>query len=114
MDIVIEFLFQLTAKQVDDWGLVVRYDPKQAYGATAVVHCPPNTTRARNDFKDEPRRVENHYLKSELNDGGASVLTTLHELVPWKEPKKYWEELLEGKYEWSSIGKQLREKGIVK
>jgi hypothetical protein len=28
--------------------------------------------------------------------------------------KKYWEELLEGKYEWSSIGKQLREKGIVK
>lgn len=28
--------------------------------------------------------------------------------------RKYWEELLEGKYEWSSIGKQLREKGLVK
>jgi hypothetical protein len=34
--------------------------------------------------------------------------------VPWKEPEKYWEELLEGKHGWSSIGKQLREKGLVK
>jgi hypothetical protein len=25
----------------------------------------------------------------------------------------YWEELLDGKYEWSSIGKQLLEKGLV-
>lgn len=38
----------------------------------------------------------------------------LHELVPWKEAKNYWEELLAGKYEWSSIGKQLREKGLVR
>ena len=38
----------------------------------------------------------------------------LPELVPWKEAKKYWDELVKGKYEWSSIGKQLREKGLVK
>ena len=30
------------------------------------------------------------------------------------EVKTYWEELLEGKYEWSSISKQLRQKGLVK
>ena len=30
------------------------------------------------------------------------------------EDKAYREELLEGKYEWSSIGKQLRAKGLVK
>ncbi len=34
--------------------------------------------------------------------------------VIWKEAKKYWEELVEGKYEWSGIGKQLLEKGLVK
>jgi CRISPR-associated protein Cas2 len=33
--------------------------------------------------------------------------------VPWKEAKDYWEELRDGKYEWSSIGKRLREKGLV-
>ena len=36
----------------------------------------------------------------------------LWELVPWREAKKYREALLEGKYEWSSIGKQLRGKGL--
>ena len=29
------------------------------------------------------------------------------ELIPWKEPKKYWEELQEGKYDWSHIAYQL-------
>jgi hypothetical protein len=38
----------------------------------------------------------------------------LHELVPWKEAGRVWDELLSGKYEWSSIGKQLRQKGLVK
>ena len=32
----------------------------------------------------------------------------------WKEAKSYWEELLKGKYEWSSMGKLLRRKGLVK
>jgi hypothetical protein len=34
--------------------------------------------------------------------------------VPWNEARKYWDELLEGKYEWSAIGKQIGEKGLVK
>ena len=38
----------------------------------------------------------------------------LWQLVPWKEAKNYWDELLKGEYEWSSIGKQLRQKGLVK
>jgi hypothetical protein len=41
-------------------------------------------------------------------------IAPLWELVPWKEAEEYWEELLAGKYEWSSIGKQLRQKGLVK
>jgi hypothetical protein len=65
------------------------------------------------DFEDKLRRAANLQLEPDLNDGVVLNIAPLHELVPWKEAKKYWEELLEGKYEWSSIGKQLREKEIV-
>ena len=66
------------------------------------------------DFEDKLRRAADLHLEPDLNDGVVLNIAPLHELVPWKEAKKYWEELLEGKYEWSSIGKQLREKGLVK
>ncbi len=65
------------------------------------------------DFEDKLRRAANLNLEPDLNDGVVLNIAPLHELAPWKEAKKYWEELLEGKYEWSSIGKQLRQKGIV-
>lgn len=66
------------------------------------------------DFHDRLRRAANLQLKPDLNDGVVLNIAPLWELVPWDEPKKYWEELLAGKYEWSSIGKQLRAKGLVK
>lgn len=66
------------------------------------------------DFEDKLRRAADLHLEPDLNDGVVLNIAPLHELVPWKEAKKYWEELLEGKYEWSSIGKQLRLKRLVK
>ena len=60
------------------------------------------------------RRAANLHLEPDLNDGVVLNIATLHELVPWKDAKCYWQELLDGKYEWSSIGKQLRQKGHVK
>ena len=66
------------------------------------------------DFEDKLRRAANLHLDPDLNDGVVLNIAPLYELVPWKEAKNYWEELLEGKYEWSSIGKQLRQKGLVK
>ena len=66
------------------------------------------------DFEDKLRRAANLHLEPDLNDGVVLNIAPLYELVPWKEAKNYWEELLEGKYEWSSIGKQLRQKGLVK
>lgn len=66
------------------------------------------------DFEDKLRRAANLHLDPDLNDGVVLNIAPLWELVPWKEAKKYWDELMEGQYEWSSIGKQLREKGLVK
>jgi len=66
------------------------------------------------DFEEKLRKVANLHLDPDLNDGVVLNIAPLHELVPWNEAKKYWDELIEGKYEWSSIGKQLREKGLVK
>jgi hypothetical protein len=66
------------------------------------------------DFEDKLRRVANLHLEPDLNDGVILNIAPLHELMPWKEAKRYWDELLEGKYEWSSVGKQLRQAGMVK
>lgn len=49
----------------------------------------------------------------DLNDGVVLNIAPLWELVPWSEAKKYWQDLIQGKYEWSSISKQLQAKGIV-
>jgi hypothetical protein len=66
------------------------------------------------DFEEKLRKVANLHLDFDLNDGVVLNIAPLWELVPWKEAEKYWEELLKGKYEWSSMTKQLREKGLVK
>ena len=66
------------------------------------------------DFEDKLRRAANLHLEPDLNDGVVLNIAPLWELVPWKEAKNYWDELLKGEYEWSSIGKQLRKKGLVK
>jgi hypothetical protein len=65
------------------------------------------------EFRDRLQRAAGLYLRPDLNDGVVLNIAPLHELVPWKEAKSKWDELLAGKYEWSSIGKQLREKGLV-
>ena len=65
------------------------------------------------DFEDKLRRVANLHLIPDLNDGVALNIAPLRELVPWKEAKSYWDDLMDGQYEWSSIAKQLRNKGLV-
>ncbi|MBI5606695.1 MAG: hypothetical protein HY879_25475 [Deltaproteobacteria bacterium] len=59
------------------------------------------------DFANKLRRVANLHLDFDLNDGVILNIAPLWELVPWKEPKKYWEELQEGKYDWSYIAYHL-------
>jgi len=66
------------------------------------------------DFHDKLKRVADLELEPDLDDGVVLNIAPLYELVPWKEAKKYWDDMVKGKYEWSSISKQLRERGVVK
>lgn len=66
------------------------------------------------DFHDKLKRAAELNLTPDLDDGVVLNIAPLWELVPWAEAKKYWQELMAGKYEWSSIGKQLRERGLVR
>jgi len=65
------------------------------------------------DFKDRIGRIANLSLVPDLDDGVLLNAAPLWDLIPWSEPKKYWDALLAGEYEWSSISKQLRAKGLV-
>lgn len=53
-------------------------------------------------------------LQPDLDDGVVLNIAPLHELVPWKVARQYWDELRAGKYEWSTVSKQLRTKGLVR
>lgn len=66
------------------------------------------------DFNDKLKRAAELHLEPDLNDGVVLNIAPLWELVPWTEAKKYWNELLDGKYEWSTVSKQLRAKGLIK
>lgn len=66
MAVVTEHLMQLIAKQVDDKGLVVWYDPEQAYGSAAAELTLPNTTVARFDGSFLKLRKEIDHL---MGDG---------------------------------------------
>jgi hypothetical protein len=63
----------------------------------------------------KPKKLNSHVkYDPDLNDGVNLNIAPLWELVPWQTAKDYWEELLEGKYEWSLMGKLLRKRGLVK
>ena len=60
------------------------------------------------EFRDRLERVMRRNLQPDHNDGVLLTIAPLWELTPWPEAKRAWEELQAGKYEWSSVSKQLR------
>ena len=59
------------------------------------------------EFRDTLKKAADLRLTPDLDDGVVLNIAPLHDLVPWSEAAKYWDELQTGKYPWSSIGKQL-------
>lgn len=69
---------------------------------------------AKLNFGDPAKLDSEVVYDPDLNDGAVLSIPPLRELVPGKEAKKYLEEPLDGKYEWSSMGELLRKTGLVK
>jgi hypothetical protein len=59
------------------------------------------------EFRDTLKNAADLRLTPDLDDGVVLNIAPLHDLVPWSEASRYWDELQAGKYPWSSIGKQL-------
>lgn len=53
-------------------------------------------------------------LPPDLNDGVIITMAPLHELVPWKEAARTWDELVAGQYEWSTLSKQMARRNLLK
>ncbi len=87
---------------------------KEAKGLAKKIERQEEFLSELKDFEDKLRRAADLHLEPDLNDGVVLNIAPLWELVPWKEAKNYWDELLKGEYEWSSIGKQLRQRQLVK
>jgi len=66
------------------------------------------------DFRATLDRLALLNLPPDLNDGVVLSIAPLHPLVPWKEAGRYWNELIRGKHEWSTMSQQMRAKGLVK
>jgi len=80
MAIVTEHLFQLIATQVNDRGLVVWYDPEQAFGLAAAELQLPKTTVVRYDGSFfELRKEIDHLLDHEQTRLGWSSMCRLNE-----------------------------------
>jgi len=65
------------------------------------------------EFREALQRVIALGYEPDLDDGVIINIAPLHEVVPWREAEKMWRELLAGKYEWSSMSKRLRERGLL-
>jgi len=60
------YVSELIRKQVDDHGLVVWYDPEQAYGSAVAEFSLPGTTLARYDGSFLKLRKEIDHLLNDL------------------------------------------------
>lgn len=54
---------------------------------------------AKLDFEDKDKLNSKVQYTPDLNDGMVLTVAPLHELVSWRKAKKYWDELLDGKYQ---------------
>ena len=66
------------------------------------------------EFRDRLDGIALLNLPPDLNDGVVIGIAPLWELVSWKEAGRTWEKLVAGEYTWSTMSRQMRERGLVK
>ncbi len=52
-------------------------------------------------------------MPPDLDDGVVISIAPLWDLVPWKVAQTTWEKLVAGEYAWSTMAKQMQERGLV-
>ena len=57
------------------------------------------------DFKSNILEIIGSGYQTDIDDGVILNIAPLYKVIPWKEPEKYYKELKEGRYQWSSISK---------
>lgn len=62
------------------------------------------------EFRRRLLRVAELHLQPNLDDGVPLNAAPLHELMPWPEAGRFWKELVPGRYPWSHVGAQIRER----
>ena len=55
------------------------------------------------DFQKKVRAALKRGYDPDVDDGVIPNMAPLHELIPRPEPKKYWEDLEKGRYDWAHL-----------
>lgn len=64
-------------------------------------------------FRNTLDQIALRNLPPDLNDGVLLSVAPLHPLMPWKEAERMWDALVKGEYGWSTMGQQMKEKGLA-
>jgi len=55
------------------------------------------------DFREKLEKIAKRGYDPDFDDGVILNMAPLHEVIPWKEPRAYWEDLEKGKFDWAHI-----------
>jgi len=64
-------------------------------------------------FRKTLDRIALLNLPPDPNDGVVISIAPLWELLPWKEAKRIWDKLMAGEYDWSSMSRLMKERGLI-